>query len=66
MSQECHICGEPDADEILDPWGHSHGYQCDSCSESIYERQQSGECYRGGEAASHMAEQQAEIQRTLK
>jgi hypothetical protein len=63
--RECNLCGEPDADELVDPWGIAHGYQCEACSEAIWEDQQ-GDCYRGHEAATHAAERQAEIQRTLK
>lgn len=43
---------------------------CGDCennlAEAAYERQQEGECYRGGEAASALAEEQARIQRELK
>lgn len=38
----------------------------DNLAEAQYERSQEGECYRGGEAASALAEEQARIQRELK
>ncbi len=42
---------------------------CEDCeqnrAEAAYERSQ-GECYRGGEAAAALAEEQARIQRELK
>ena len=44
--------------------------ECDDClsnrAEAYWERRQEGECFRGGEAASYEAEQQAWIQRNLK
>lgn len=38
----------------------------DAAAEAAHERSQEGECYRGGEAASALAEEQARIQRELK
>ena len=70
LSHLCENCDERPAVVIHGYWESEDRY-CQSCydalAEAAYDRQQEdGEQFRGGEAASYAAEQQAEIQRKLK
>lgn len=58
----CDDCGERTA-----AIGSDYCPDCrDNRTERAWERRSNGECFRGGEAAAYLAEQQARIQRELK
>jgi hypothetical protein len=66
--------GELETDRTHEPWRscpkqcHELEYCCheDDCYAMLEPPEPDGECFRGNEAASYLAEQQARIQRELK